>query len=80
MPPVQMSHGDRDPNEKACRTCMYWDGDRSWPTDESLTGACSLSSERFPPFFSKVLEAAGVEPVTKATDSCQFHEYRPSRL
>ena len=54
------------PYEHGCRTCRYWDGDRSWPTDETRTGRCSLP---LPPYLLRALEA---EPVTKATEDCRF--------
>ena len=72
MAQAQVHYGRRDPNERGCRTCRYWDGDRSWPTDETRTGRCSLP---LPPYLLRALEA---EPVTKATEDCRFHDYRPS--
>ena len=66
-----------DPNDKDCRTCKFWDGDRSWPTDENWEGRCSvLISGIFPPYFSKALEELSGEPITKATERCSFHEYQ----
>ena len=65
---TQSSYGPRDPNERGCRTCEFWDGDRSWPTDETRVGMCSVS---LPPYLVRK-----VPPQTKATDACRFHEYR----
>ena len=76
MATVQSSYGDRDPNEQSCRTCKYWDGQRTWPADESETSRCELIDQRFPPYFSQALEGINVETVTRVTDSCLFHEYR----
>ena len=73
---LQKGYGERDPNERSCRTCQYWDGERKWPADESETGRCDLIDHRFPPYLSQVLERISVETVTMVTDSCSFHEYR----
>ena len=68
MAVVQSRYGDRDPNEKGCRTCVYWQGDRSWPINEQTpTGLCSVS---LPPYLAR-----RGPPETKATDGCRFHEY-----
>ena len=74
MPIVQSSYGERDPNERSCRTCMHWEGDRSFPINEEVTGNCSVLSG-CPPYFSQVLEVLKVETVTKVTDSCKYHGY-----
>lgn len=66
MAVVQRHYGPRDPNEISCRTCRYWDGDRSWPTDETRTGKCSVP---LPPYLMQQ------EPVTRVTDTCRFHLY-----
>ena len=67
---VQTHYGLMDPNERSCRTCRWWDGNRSWPlTDETREGRCSVS---LPPYLLQ-----GVDSVTKATDECRFHDYAP---
>lgn len=70
MGTIPVGGQNKDPHEIGCRTCKHWDGDGSWPTDETRTGHCSLP---LPPYLLRALEA---KPVTKVTDTCQFHRYR----
>ena len=67
MAVTQGQYGSRDPNERGCRTCQFWGGDRSWPTDETRTGLCGVL---LPPYLARK-----GPPETKATDACMFHEY-----
>ena len=69
MAVVQTNYGPRDPNDKDCRTCHYWDGDRSWPTDEGWIGHCSLP---LPPYLLALVDG---KPETRATDRCHTHRY-----
>ena len=74
--------GRPDTNYRECRSCRFWDGDRSPPiASEEREGLCSAVVDgKLPPDFSKVLSLSGVEPITRMTDSCSFHEYQPGRF
>ena len=78
MSTVQNHYGPRDPNERSCRTCHYWGGERLWPIrDEDQEDRCNvLVAGKLPPYLAKALEVVGVEPLTRVADSCSFHEYR----
>ena len=80
MSVLQPSYGPRDPNERSCRTCRSWDGDRSSLADRTRTGSCSMISDgELPPYFAEVFEALEVQLVTTAKDSCSFHDYASGR-
>ena len=70
---IQQNYGSRDPNERSCRTCRYWSGDRSWPFDKKSPPA-ALCGVPLPPY----LQRRGPSQTT-ATQSCLFHDYSDDR-
>ena len=77
MAHVQKHYARRDPWQRTCRTCKHWDGDRTWPTDETRLGTCRVP---LPPYLVErrvLVTGSGTyqTPVTSATATCMFHDY-----